>query len=154
LLVRSGSFPYSITAAENAGTINLAVVNGDPPENPSASINLLKRDVYNLIISLSALESQPIGLLPPRPNPFLSSFHSTVAFLYNLSETDEVNLAIVSEAGQFVIEKDLGRRAPGIYQFVWNGKDKNDNPLASGIYLAILTTSSGGKYTQKIAIVR
>ena len=74
--------------------------------------------------------------------------------LYNLSETEEVSLAIVSEAGQFVIETDLGRRTPGIYQFVWNGKDKDEKPLASGIYLVILTTSSGGRYTQKIALVR
>jgi hypothetical protein len=154
LLVRPGSLPYSISATENEGMVLLAVVNGAAPENPSTSTSLLKREVYNLIIGLQALEPFAGGLLAPRPNPFLPDRHGSIAILYNLSERTDASLAIVSETGQRVLEKDLGRRESGIYQFVWNGKDEDDRALASGIYLVILKTSGGDKSTQKIALVR
>lgn len=154
LSVRPGSLPYSISATENEGTVFLAVVNGVVPENPSTPTSLLKHDAYQLNINLQAIESIADGLLAPRPNPFLPDRHNTIAILYNLSERTDVNLAILSEAGQKVIEKDLGQRDAGIYQFVWNGKDEENRVLASGIYLVILKTSSGDKSTQKIAIVR
>lgn len=154
LQVRGASVPFALAAMENDGLVNLAVVNGALPSDVKKTTSLLPPARYSLDIRLQALEPQPAGFLPARPNPFIPTQHGSVTLLYNLLESATVSLKIVSEAGQPVLEEQLGRRGQGLFSYDWNGKNRDGANVASGIYLAILTTSTSEHFMTKIAVLR
>jgi len=66
------------------------------------------------------------------PNPF----NSSTAFTFSVPVEDYVQLDIFNLNGKII--KSLLNRwfSPGEYQCSWNGKDNNENNIASGIYIA------------------
>jgi hypothetical protein len=64
------------------------------------------------------------------PNPFNPS--TTISF--GLHEEAGVSLRIYDVSGHIVRTLVHERRAAGIYTITWDGTDKNDSPVASGVY--------------------
>lgn len=64
------------------------------------------------------------------PNPF----NPATTIEYSLPQPGEVTLSIVNLLGEQLIALVDERQAAGSYSLAWNGKDKDGNEVASGIY--------------------
>ena len=65
------------------------------------------------------------------PNPF----NPTTEIIYHLEVMIDVDLTIYNQLGQAIKELVHGRQPPGAYRVQWNGRDRNGQPLSSGVYL-------------------
>lgn len=84
---------------------------------------------------LSAEDSE--SLLPKEyslaqnyPNPF----NPTTNIKYALPTDSKVNLTIYNTLGQEVIKLVNNRQKAGFYEVSWNGLDKHNKPVSSGVY--------------------
>lgn len=83
------------------------------------------------------------------PNPFNPV--TTVAF--GLREPASVNLKIFNVAGQLVRELLNEARGPGHYKEIWDGRDGNGRPAASGVYFYRLKAGDF-EQTRKMILTR
>ena len=91
------------------------------------------------------------SLLAAYPNPF----NSSIALRYQLWRDEQhVRLAIYNSLGQEIAVLVNGEQPKGNYQVIWNGKDKNNNALPSGVYFCSLKTSLGKRDLKKIVLLR
>ncbi len=100
------------------------------------------------------------------PNPFVTSEHDTAYFAIELTDRASwAKIHIFSLAGTLVDTIRLQAPPlgiPGLYKEIpelaeigafWDGKNLADKPVASGLYLVVLETSSG-RAVAKFALVR
>ncbi len=88
-------------------------------------------------------------LKPNYPNPFNLSTYITVEF----PEQGAGSLKIYSVLGRLVrtvAEKDF---EPGLYKFIWDGKDDSGRPCSSGIYF-YRAASNGAVSTKKMILIK
>jgi len=86
------------------------------------------------------------NLLQNYPNPF----NSNTIIQYELSQPAKVQISLYNSLGQRVrLLKDNYHRA-GIFTVLWDGKDEQGSPLASGIYICLLNT---GAFKQSIKLL-
>jgi 1,4-alpha-glucan branching enzyme len=79
-----------------------------------------------------------IVLHPAYPNPF----NSLTRISFDLPRPDQVSLVIFNLRGAAVTHLDQRRWPTGHHILQWNGRSDSGRQLASGIYLARLTTST------------
>jgi hypothetical protein len=70
------------------------------------------------------------------PNPF----NPKTRIDYTLPHPAEVRLEIYNLAGQRISTLVQGRREAGFHHIIWDGRDRAKHPVASGVYLARLST--------------
>ena len=81
------------------------------------------------------------------PNPVSPDFTGEIVIV---GLSNDADVKILSSKGTLIAE---GRSTGG--SFLWNGKDKNGNRVASGVYMVAAATAEGKKGTVcKIAVVR
>ena len=75
------------------------------------------------------------------PNPFNPT--TTISFELNTENTENIEIAIYNLKGQKVKQLVSGiRQLPeGKHSVIWDGRDENNNPVSSGIYLYRLETA-------------
>ena len=73
------------------------------------------------------------------PNPFTSQ--TTIQYTVNNNST--VSIEIFNARGSKIYSFADTKHNAGITKTVWNGKDKYNNPLPSGVYYAVLTVKTG-----------
>ena len=78
-------------------------------------------------------------LLPNVPNPF----NPTTVVRFVLPEPGEVSLAVYDVLGRRVRVLSEGHRSAGTHAVAWDGRDGRGASVASGVYLARLTTWQG-----------
>jgi len=93
--------------------------------------------VANSDITLPSVEQ--VKLHNNYPNPF----NPTTNLAYELPKQAQVKLEIFNIRGQLVNTLTDGIMPAGRHNLVWNGIDKNNRPVASGVYYYRLTTPSG-----------
>jgi hypothetical protein len=83
------------------------------------------------------------------PNPF----NPTTTISFRLKSRSEVTLSIYNILGEKVV--DLLRRdfPAGTYEIIWNGRDKENGEVASGLYFYRLT-ASGQSLTKKMILLK
>ena len=86
------------------------------------------------------------------PNPFNPDDVGTT-IRYQLLEHTSVELSVLNTLGQMVRVLYSGRQAPGVYDTQWDGKDSNESPVSSGVYLYQLKTT-GYFRTRRMSLVR
>jgi hypothetical protein len=90
------------------------------------------------------------------PNPF----NSQINIVYSASnlgpQPPEIKLEIFDIQGRVVRTLVNERKPCGTYRAIWDGKDDNGNPVASGSYLARVSQwgMSGGDFPIKITLVK
>jgi len=87
------------------------------------------------------------------PNPF--NTNTTISMV--LPEQCTIVLDIYDLAGRRVRRLDKGVKNAGTYKLIWNGKNNNDMPVASGVYIGKLTAlTKTGLYsqTEKLVLIR
>jgi len=73
------------------------------------------------------------------PNPLNPG--TTIAF--ELARPDHVTLRVIDLHGRVIRTLVVGERSGGRHEVVWDGRDEQGSPAASGIYLYRLVTSDG-----------
>ncbi len=92
---------------------------------PTAGVDYLAADLPNTY-----------ALAPNYPNPF----NPVTRFQYSLPKPGLIKLEIFDVHGRLVISLEHGFRPAGRYQAQWDARDRQGNPVASGIYIGRLTT--------------
>jgi hypothetical protein len=109
---------------------------GDAPEFVYTPSETGTHDGYirvsNYQVSNSDLVNKPLTGLTAYPNPF----NPEVNIAFNLLAGTEVEVDIYNIRGQKVKRLHQGLLSAGNHRLVWNGRDGNGNPAASGIYFA------------------
>ncbi len=93
------------------------------------------------------------SVLPNYPNPF----NPETWIPYQLAEPTDVNVSIYSTDGKLVRTLTLGHKPAGIYYdksraVYWDGKNRQGEPVASGIYF--YTFTAGGFSATKKMLIR
>ncbi|MDZ7333716.1 MAG: FG-GAP-like repeat-containing protein [candidate division KSB1 bacterium] len=89
------------------------------------------RGMIELRSPIEPMSPKNFALHQNYPNPF----NSETAIRLSVSRNCKIHLAIYNLRGDLVRLLEDKSLAPGNYQFVWNGRDQNQIPLASGVYL-------------------
>jgi hypothetical protein len=71
------------------------------------------------------------GLDQNFPNPF----NPSTKIKYQIPKNGKISLEIFNLLGQKIRTLVDGEVNPGIYEILWDGKDKQGNSVASGIYI-------------------
>jgi hypothetical protein len=70
------------------------------------------------------------------PNPF----NPTTTIKFALSQSEEIEVTIYNAKGQKVTTLVNKQFTTGTHEIVWDGKDKQGNTVASGLYFSVLQT--------------
>jgi hypothetical protein len=94
-------------------------------------------------------------ILPTIPSPANFKTIRQVKIPIILTEPAEVNIKIFSASGRAV--KTLPKKSyssPGLYEdIMWDGRDDNNEPVPSGVYIAVMQ-GNNFTYKEKIAVIR
>jgi hypothetical protein len=77
---------------------------------------------------------QVTGLKDIYPNPF----NPTAIIPFSIAKTADVQLMVYNSRGQLLRHVNFASKAPGNYQFAWDGKDANGAECGSGVYYFVL----------------
>ena len=104
--------------------------------------------------TLNGIENNPdlpvrYSISPNFPNPF----NPTTTIKFEISKSTEVNLIIYNLLGQEITTLVKNNLQAGSYNVMWNGKSKDGNPVASGIYVYAFRAGSYYK-TQKMIMMK
>jgi len=133
---------------------------GDPlarldPDGTRADMGVWMPDLRRPVPVAIAPKRPAFSLLQNRPNPFNPS--TTIRFV--LPEASHVTLAVYDINGRLVrnlvggAAGAAGTFLPGHHEVVWDGRDSNDRPVASGVYLCRLTAPQGS-VTRRMTLAR
>ncbi|NLK49674.1 MAG: T9SS type A sorting domain-containing protein [Candidatus Cloacimonetes bacterium] len=141
---------YCTVGIENHNhTVGLGYTHGnvyDPtatPLQPGLAIRFTTTPPDNYTSNDDALQTPVLSLSQNFPNPFNPS--TTISF--QLSRPAHTRLAVYNLKGQLVKVLADGNLGAHQHDFVWNGLDEKDEPVASGMYLYRLHTD--GKTLQR-----
>ena len=76
------------------------------------------------------------------PNPFNPRTVISFWLPTSLAQASIVRLLVYNAAGQLVRELPTGGQAPGYHAVVWDGRDTEGRPVATGIYIYLLETDT------------
>jgi len=107
-----------------------------PLKDPS-SVNIQSQD-YVTNVKLTGENHLPseYRLKPNFPNPF--NPNTTITF--ELPEDNIVSLQVFDVQGSHIITLVNQKLDAGVHNFIWNGRDKNNNMVSSGIYICTIRT--------------
>ncbi len=100
--------------------------------------------------SISKVQQNPIKfeLYQNYPNPFNNQ--TNISFLIPNQDTKNINLSIYNTLGEKIITLVDGNMKPGIKKYIWNGKNKNNQYVSSGVYFLQL---KGGDFKKRKKII-
>ena len=93
--------------------------------------------------------TQAMQLQQNAPNPF----NSQTVIAYTLPEPSSVQVDVFALTGQRVTVLRQGRQPAGHYRLRWDGRDRQGQPVASGVYLYRLATPEG-VLVRKLTLLR
>ena len=105
----------------------------------------------NFCIKGFTIDTMPVGIefTPTLPNTRLQLFNypnpftSQTTLQYRVDNNSTVSIEIFNARGSKIYSFANAKQNAGIIKTVWNGKDKYNNPLPSGVYYAVLTVKTG-----------
>jgi hypothetical protein len=104
-----------ITSVEQTWTVSVPVANDDPSVTPFVT-----------------------KLYPNYPNPF----NPETTIQYSLETPGWVDISIYNIGGQLIRELKRGNENSGRHSLIWNGRDNDDNAVATGLYYVRMRTNN------------
>jgi len=159
IFIETGEFPFSlqdISPCVNAGIAD------------TSGLNLPQLDlagntrIYGDRIDMGAYENQNVIVkaddntissnpkIANYPNPFNPS--TTIKF--SIQEESEIDFSIYNIKGQKIRSLLSDQIEAGEHSIVWNGDDKNNNPVSSGIYYYKLDVNGKTKAVRKCLLLK
>ncbi|MCF7921759.1 MAG: T9SS type A sorting domain-containing protein [Candidatus Marinimicrobia bacterium] len=80
-------------------------------------------------------------------------FNSELSIEYELEESHQASIRIFNLRGEQVWTSDLASDGPGVHTLKWNGRDQNQNELASGIFIVQLSNQHLS-HSQKVILLK
>ncbi len=111
------SFFYKVTALDYAG-------NESDPATPDQ------------VVSVGESAPAVLALHPNRPNPF----NPSTEIRFELPTAGEVRLSVFDVTGRAIRELVSEPLEPGVHAYTWDGRNDGGQPMASGLYFAVLKT--------------
>lgn len=96
-----------------------------------------------------ATEIREFNLLDPYPNPF----HPTITIPIEVDRPTEITFIVRTILGEEVQRSRQQYNIPGLYLIPWDGVDKNQRIMPSGVYI-VEVLSSMQQQSKKVALVR
>jgi hypothetical protein len=93
---------------------------------------------YSKVIMVDMRTSKTFSLLHNYPNPF----NQETIIQYGIPKSDNVTLVIFDLQGREVVKLMNENKEAGFYSIKWNGKDKYNNNLPSGIYICQMSAEN------------
>jgi hypothetical protein len=105
----------------------------------------------NFCLKGFTIDTMPTGIetVPKLPNThfqlynYPNPFKSRTTIQYNVAQNSRVSIDIFNARGSKVYSFADAKHTAGITKMVWNGRDKFNNPLPSGVYYAVLKVKTG-----------
>ena len=88
-------------------------------------------------------------LYPVFPNPITDRMN----VLYEIRDRGSVHLSIHDVQGRRIHTYNRGRVNPGRYEFTWDGRDNDDNTVATGVYFVRLRVGESD-FFRRVVILR
>ena len=88
------------------------------------------------------------------PNPFYPAKDRTATISYNLNREANVVIEIYNIAGELVEEWNEGYKSEGEHQTSWEGKNKGERRVGSGIYIILLRENGLAADKKKMAVIK
>ena len=134
-LFESGDYGYYVTAEYSQ--------NNESDPTDTVIISYEQSDAGNELIPVTTMLNENY------PNPF----NPETTINYALQEDTKVTLEIFNIRGQKISMLVDDKLSAGYHSAVWNGKDKNDKAVASGIYFYRMRTDSYDK-TKRMLLLK
>ncbi len=124
------------------------------PSSPAAPNNNTCNRLYGSqpLAGTAASTDSPLAnheLLNNHPNPF----NPQTTIQYRIAGPAEVTLDIYSVTGQLVKRFARAHGSGGTHAITWDGRDQNDRPVASGVYVYRLT-APGFVQSKKMVLLK
>ncbi len=144
------STTYFIGGNQTVETAQHMFYNFNAPLKDPSNINIRFQD-YVTNVELAEDNHLPAGyrLKPNFPNPF--NPRTTITF--ELPKNDNVSLQIFDIQGKHIITLVNKKLNAGVHNYIWNGRDKDNNLVTSGIYFCTIRTDTF-RASQKMAFVK
>ncbi|RKZ13363.1 hypothetical protein DRQ53_13440 [bacterium] len=84
------------------------------------------------------------------PNPF----NPSTELRFDVLEAERLRVDLFTISGRAIAELFDGEVPAGLFRLPWNGRDSHGRSLASGVYIARLTTSTGFQTTTRLVLLR
>lgn len=129
-----------------------------PAYNPNTTWEIIPKSVlYSSLDSVTAIKfsdrqeivPSSVELFPNYPNPF----NPTTTISYHLSKVTSIELEIYNLLGQKIITLLDEKQQAGEYRLKWNGIDRFNRQVPSGIYMLRISTNKWSE-TQKLVLIR
>jgi hypothetical protein len=88
-------------------------------------------------------------LISAVPNPF----NPSTRLEYQLARAGRITLGIYDLAGRLIREMDLGSHTAGRGAAEWDGRDGEDHPVSSGVYLVQMHSETGNDHI-RVALIK
>ncbi|MBD3385861.1 T9SS type A sorting domain-containing protein [candidate division KSB1 bacterium] len=89
------------------------------------------------------------ALFPNYPNPF----NQSTRIQFSVPRLSPVTIVICNQLGEIIKTLWDRQTAAGFYKMIWNGRDEGGQPVASGLYIMVLTAEHQ-KQTQKLIYLK
>jgi hypothetical protein len=155
--------PYAITEPDPSHLALYRNVNNQLVKETKSFVDITRRVVGTKLSVLSSTETfivmqsfvpSATKLYPAYPNPLITDDSGIVSvkLLYDLAQDSNIKIRIYTITGRLVkAVADKTGCVAGRYTETWDGKDDNNNRVAQGTYLAVLSVNN--KKTDVIKIV-
>ena len=104
------------------------------------------------VTQVERLEEGALGysLAQNYPNPA----NPSTAIAFSLAQSDRVQLTVYNSLGQAVRLLLDGTHRQGVHRVLWDGRDQQERPAASGVYLYQFKTAGGFTSSRLLTLVR
>ena len=109
--------------------------------------------IYQYDYTPNQVDNEIISITPLLTN-FPNPFNPSTNIRFALPEDSRVELTIYNLKGQKVKKLIAEKMPAGVHTCVWNGKDENNKPAASGVYFYRLKVGSGKALIRKMLMLK
>jgi len=88
------------------------------------------------------------------PNPFVLKNHADVTIPFDMEKSGLIHISILDPSGYAVRKDKKYYAAGGLQAYHWNGRNDRNEPVAGGIYVAVVATEVEVIHTAKLAVIR
>ena len=131
------------------------------PETNEILLNTINHSIFRAdiaeLVSVHQVTVTPCTELSNYPNPFNPS--TTISFNLTTEHTENTELIIYNIKGQKVKTLECGNRVTAastrlMHSITWNGKDENNQPVGSGVYMYQLKVDGKAVASRKCLLLK
>jgi hypothetical protein len=133
-----GHYAHTFTQSYASGMVRLRVLNG---------ASVVDQAYLNLPLTIVVVASATPDVAPPGPSMALQNapnpFAGETELSFTLPKPGATSVLIYDMAGRCVATVHKGELEGGMHRLLWDGRTDSGQPVASGVYRAIIKSADG-----------